>query len=83
MGSVIRGLICLSALFAATTPLRALAISLPPGASDMVEITNDLGTPVTDSDGNPAVAMLLESDEASASASATLTVGFQLSPATT
>jgi hypothetical protein len=42
----------------------------------MLEITDDSGTPVTGSDGKPAVAMILESaEEASGNASVTLTVG--------
>jgi hypothetical protein len=74
---VISGLGCLLALFVAMTPLRALAISLPAGVSDTVEITDDSGTPVTGSDGKPAVAMILESDENAngGASSVTLMVG--------
>ena len=38
----IRGSLCLSALLAAITPLHALATSLPPGVSDMLEITDSI-----------------------------------------
>jgi hypothetical protein len=73
---LIHSLICLLALFVTVTPPRAFAISLPPGVSDILEITDDSGKPVTGSDGKPAVAMLLESGENSlAGFSATLTVG--------
>src|SRR5215469_8073307 len=73
---LIHNLICLLALFVTMTPGRAFAISLPPGVSDILEITDDSGKPVTGSDGKPAVAMLLESGENSlAGFSATLTVG--------
>jgi len=86
MRCAIRGSLYLSALFAAITPLHALAAGLPPGVSDILEITDDAGTPVIDGDGKPAVAMILESAEVTSgsvipgyrprsSAFVTLTVG--------
>src|SRR5215472_14585895 len=76
MRGAIRGLTCLWALLAAMTPLGAFAIGLPPGVSDMLEITDDSGTPVMGSDGKPAVVTISESAEnASGGVSVTLTVG--------
>jgi hypothetical protein len=83
-------LIALPALFVVPTPLAALAFSLPPDVSDMIEVTDDSGTPVMGSDGKPVVGMILESAENTSrpkilpyrpppSADVTLTVGnFQL-----
>jgi hypothetical protein len=63
--------------FAVGVP-TARSTPLPPGVSDLLMITDDSGTPVTDSDGNPAVAMILKSAENTrplVTALVTLTVG--------